>query len=529
MKKMKFVVLIMVLLLCFVAVPAFADEGKILRLVEPAYEADWSPIRGGGWHARYNSFWWAAPAYIDMEGNLYPQVFVSWESNETADVWTFHLDENAVYSDGSPITAEEIKLGWELMTNPITVHSRIALFLSGVEGYKQVELGETTDLSGVKVIDDKTLEVTLTAPDPVFINRIATHLLPVIKASEVIGDDGREKELWYTPEKGVVVSGPFMPSAMDVNVGHYTFVRNPNWFGETPKLDGLDIVTVEDAQTRTVMLLNGEVDVAHGLSLPTTYDELGGGFVGTDEPATLVFQYFWINTSVPPTDDINCRKALIMSINVEEMFALSHPHGPGQVAASLLQTISEDSKLPYSYDPEGAKAAFEQCSYKDAVPRLILAGINSPQAELAGQYIAEQWRQLLGITEVELNEKWDALAKADQGKVQIFRDDAGTRFPDPVSVLQSTVYSESGNAKVKMGNYKNEEADKLIEDAATKFPTDPARLELALEAEKLVLDDYTFIPWYYEGPMMNAMPQVVGWHKNLDWMVPDPWNVDVVR
>lgn len=529
MKKNIFCVVLMTLLICISASSVLADQEKILRLVEPAYEADWSPIRGGGWHARYNSFWWAAPAYNDMDGNVYPQVFARWESNETADIWKFYIDENAVFSDETPITADEIKLGWELMTNPNTVHSRISLFLSGVEGYKEVELSQATELSGVKVIDDKILEVTLSAPDPVFINRIATHLLPVIKASAVVGDDGREKELWYVPENGVVVSGPFKPSMMDVNVGHFTFERNPNWFGEAPKLDGLDIVTVEDAQTRTIMLLNDEVDVAHGLSLPTTYDELGAGFVGTDEPATPIFQYFWINISVPPTDDLNCRKALIMGIDVEEMFALSHPHGPGQAAASLLQTVSDESKLPYAYDPEAAKVAFAECSYKDAMPRIILAGINSPQAELAGQYIAEQWRQLFGITEVELNEKWDALAKADQGKVQIFRDDAGTRFPDPVSILQATVHSSSGNAKVKMGNYKNDEADKLIDEAATKFPDDPARLELSLAAEKIVLDDYTFIPWYYEGPMMNAMPQVIGWHKNLDWMVPDPWNVDLDR
>lgn len=513
------------------ATEAAAGSEKVLRFIHGEFDMDWSPLRGGGWPMRYLSLWWAPPIWADMDGKLHPGVFSEWSSNEDYTVWTFKIDPKAKFSDGSPITADDVKGTWELDTQPDTANQRVALFLSGVDGYDTAKTGDRADLPGIVAKDASTVEVHLTSADPIFASRIASNLIAPVKISLAKGADGKEIPEWWSPKNNVAVSGPFMPVKMDLDKGEMEFVRNPYWWGETPKLDKLTFVTVEDMQTQTLMLQKGEAEVALFLDLPTTFDDLGSYFTGADAAATNTGQFFWFNSNVAPLDDINCRKALVMSVNIPEMFKTAMPHGPGEAGTTLLRKIVGDSvaNAPFAYDVDAAKAAFAECKYKDAMPRIIVSGVSNPSTQAAAEYMVEQWRQVLGITEVELNEKFDELAKADQGKVQIFRDDTSARVLDPVVMLQSSIYSKSGTAQTKLGGFNDPEIDKLIDEAAIKPATDPERTKLALQAEKLFLDQYLYIPWFNDAPMIRALPIVKGYAKNLDWQIMEPWNLEVVK
>jgi peptide/nickel transport system substrate-binding protein len=266
-----------------------------------------------------------------------------------------------------------------------------------------------------------------------------------------------------------------------------------------------------------------------GEDIPSTFDELGPEYVGTYAPAGPVMQYFWINPNVAPMDDINCRKALIMAANPAEMFQASHPHGPGSVGTVILATLLGDTNpnKPVTNNAEGAKAAFAECSYKDAMPKIYLAGASNPQAEVAAQVLVEQWRQVLGIQETELVPAMDKLPVAEQEKVQFFRDDVGTRVFDVTTLLLGSIYSQSGNAQSKMGGYLNPAVDQLIEEASALPTSDPNRNLKAIEAEKLFMADWLAIPWYNEGPVMHMMPWVLNYGRNIDWQVVEPWNIDI--
>ena len=102
------------------------------------------------------------------------------------------------------------------------------------------------------------------------------------------------------------------------------------------------------------------------------------------------------------------------------------------------------------------------------MPKIMFVGISTPTHEAAAQYIAEQWRQVLGIQAVEMKPEIETYAGPDQQSVQIFRDDVGTRVPDAVSYLLGSIYSGSGNAQNKMGGYENAEIDSLLEQASAK-------------------------------------------------------------
>ena len=505
---------------------------KILRVVWNVTMQDMDPLRGGGYGFVRNVSWTVAPPiWADLEGKLYPSVFSEWSSNDDYTVWTFKIDANARFSDGSAITADDVKGTWEVCTQPQTQHQRKDLFFSGIIGYDEAVTGSVTTLSGIVAKDDQTVEVTLKTPDPLFADRIATNLIGPMKISQVRGADGQEIPEWWLPKNNAVWSGPFMWTEMDPDQGTGLMVRNPYWWGETPKLDKIQIVaSMEDAAAMILMLKKGEADWSEGADKDeSAYDQLGDYFFGTDQPTTPVTQVFWMNKNNKPLDDINCRKALVMAANPAEMFAASFPHGPGEAGTTLLGPVLRDLKTnePTTNDPEGAKAAFELCQYKDAMPKIYIAGASNPQALAAAQVLADEWRNVLGIDQVELIQQYDKLSASDQAKVQFFRDDQGTRIIDGPTMLMSTIYSKSGNAQNKMGNYFNVDIDRLIEEAAVLPPTDPNRNLKAIEAEKIFQEDYVYIPWYNEGTRSGMMPWVSGIERNNDWQVMRPWDIDI--
>lgn len=513
------------------AEPAPAAE-QVLRIIHPVFDQNWTPMLGGGHVARLNSLWWAAPMYFDAKGELHPMVFMEWSSNDDFTQWTFKIDPKAVFSDGSPITAEDVKGTWDLEAHPKTQHARIDLFLGGVEGFTAVSKGEAAEMTGLVAKDAQTVEVNLTAPDPIFFQKVATHLIAPVKISQARGEDGEQKLEWWRPENGVVVSGPFMPESMDLDRGVLTFVRNPKWWGPAPKLDKIIITSVEDNQTAITMLENGEADIHTTIETPTLVKDLGLPFI--DAPDLPTAQHFWLNVNAEPTNDINVRKALIMAINGKDLIKVSYPDGPHKLAFQIPNAVpgaDDPEYLPFPYDPEGAKAALAASKYggPENLPKLMIVGVSFPAAEAAAQYIAEQWRQVLGIQTVEMKPQFDDFSGPDKANIQIYRDDVGTRVPDLVSYLSGAMYSTSGNAINKMGGYNNPEVDRLLDEARVKGVDDPARIELAHQANRLFREDWTFIPWAIPPASAYAMPWVKNAERNIDWQIAEPWNVFIEK
>lgn len=507
---------------------AFAADGT-LNIAHPVFDMDWSPLRGGGNYYRWNSLWWASPMYFDADGNIQPYVFDSWSGSDDSSVWTFTIADRAVFSDGSDITAADVKGSWEVASMPATRSQRANLVLAGVGGFDAVTGGEANTLSGVEVVDDKTLRVTLDAPDPIFFKKLANHLAPIVKASSVRDETGAEIIEWWAPENGVVVSGPFMPTVMDLDGGLVAFEPNPNFFGPAPALSRIEIRSIEDAVTATALLQSGEMDAHTELGTPTMIQDLGAEFAAG--PLIPKGQHFWLNVSREPTNDPKVREALIKAVDRDGLIRATFPDGPHQKADEILNAVvgANGDFEPYAFDPEAARAALAESSYgsPEALPRLMMVGISTPANAAAAQYIAEQWRQNLGITAVDMKPNIDAYTGPDQGNVQIFRDDVGTRVPDAVAYLMGAIHSSSSNARNKLGGYANAQIDTLLEEAGTMADDNPDRVAMAQQAQALFMSEHTFIPWYHEAMSRWAMPYVEGMEKNLDWQVVAPWAIVV--
>jgi len=527
------IALITLFLSCFFMLAVNAqeeDEGEqILRIIHPRNSGNWSPFIGAGHEVRWISLQWASPMYFDKNGEIQPYVFSEWKGNEDNTVWTFTIAGDAVFSDGSPITAEDVVGTWNLCVRPSTQHLRADLSFLNVAGYDEVSTGEALDMSGLVAKDSRTVEVTLSRKDPIFYQRLATALVPPVKISQAADSNGEQILEWWAPENGVVVSGPFMPESMDLDTGVINLVKNPNFFGPEPKLDKIIITTVKDEQTATLLLQRGEMDAHTELMTTTMIQDLGKEFV---EGAMLAKgHHFWFNCNRPPMDDINVRKALILAVDSKKMFEIAFPYGPHKPATQILNKVkgTDPEYEMYTYDPEAARAALAKSSYGSAenLPKLMFVGISTPSHELAAQYIAEQWRQILGIQGTEMKPQQDSYQGPDQMQIQIFRDDVGTRVPDIAAYLMGAIHSSSGNATGKMGGYKNAEIDALLEEASMKSVDNPERISLSKKAQEIFRDEWQFIPYYHETMSKWAMPWVLNFDKNDDWQVIEPWSVSI--
>lgn len=506
-----------------------AQEGQVLKVANPNFAQDWSPLRGGGVPYRWNSAWWASPMRFDAEGNIHPYVFASWEPNADSTVWTFKIDPAAKFSDGSAITAADVKGSWELSAMPATTNQRVAQVLAGVVGYTEVTGGGATELAGVATPDEATVVVTLGAADPIFFMRLANHIAPITKVSQSRGADGNENPDWYMPGS-VIVSGPFKPTTIDLDGGRLVFEPNENFFVAQPKLARIEITSIEDNVTATQLIKSGEFNAHTELVTSTMVQDLGPEF--GDGPQIPTSQHFWFNATRAPMDDLKVRQALIMAVDRDGLIKASYPEGPHKKTDQVINSVpgAENSGFePFPYDPEGAKKLLAESSYggPERLPKLLFVGVSGPAIEAAAQYIAEQWRQNLGITAVDMKPQQDQYAGPDQNAVQIFRDDVGTRVPDAASYLLGSIASSSGNAQGKMGGYKNDAVDAKLAEASTKAADDPARVALAQEAQRLFREDWMFIPWYAQTMSRWATANVAGMEKNLDWQVAAPWDISI--
>ncbi|MDE0465090.1 MAG: ABC transporter substrate-binding protein [Caldilineaceae bacterium] len=508
-------------------------EEKHFRATIPFFAQDWSPLRGGGWNMHYLAFWNAGPMYIDEHGELHPYVFNEWTPNEDMTQWTFKIDPDAVYSDGSAITAQDVVATWNLIAHPATTHQRVTLFLTGVVGFEDVFNGEAMTMPGVVALDDSTVQVTLEGSDPLFHKKIATNLIGPVKASVAIGEDGFEVAEWWHPKNNPVTSGPLMPDTMDLNRGVVSFVKNPNFWVAEPKLDRLTVTSIEDTTIVTTMLANGELDQGWPPNDATSQALLGEDFFECGLAPGI--GGFFLNPTIEPTSDINFRKALILAVDREQIFNLSSPDGRGWVPTGepLRALPGQDPDfVPHPYDPEAAKEAMAASAYADVadVPKMIMAGVSSPGTEVLAQYMAEQWRQLFGIEAIEMSPQFDSWE--GPGAPALFRDGAGVRVPDAALMLLGSLHSSSNLARNIMGGYHDPEVDALIEEAVTKGANDPDRIALAQQAQRLYHDQWMVIPigtGCGGSAKGNVMPWVKGTRRNADAQFLETWTIDIVH
>jgi oligopeptide transport system substrate-binding protein len=430
-----------------------------------------------------------------------PALAESWDVSEDGVTVTYHLRSDGKWTNGDPVTAGDFEYSWKRTLSP-ELAADYAYQLYGIKGAAEYNGCEKNcdalaDKVGVKAVDDTTLEVTLTSPQPWFIQQSAHHsFLAVHQATvEEFGDK-------WTEPGNIVTNGPFMLESWE-HEQSIDLVKNPDWRGAADvALERINGRIIVDGTTRVQAFDAGEVDALDGSGLPP--DEIPR-LKETPEYElypSLGTYYYGVNVKNIP--DIHQRRALSLAINRREIIdqiaqADQVPAtGMSPQGISGFDTINPNSPwTPEAADLEQAQAELDQASSPKTDITLFFN--DAPGHKEIATAVQAQWDQL-GIQSTLKQQEWaqylEFLGPPPNSAVDVYRLGWIYDFPDAINGLELWT-CDSGNNNT---NYCDKAFDDLVAEAkATE--DEAARVELYGQLEDMLFGEDGALPilpiyWY---------------------------------
>tara|TARA_R110000796_G_scaffold60810_1_gene140749 strand:+ start:2126 stop:3766 length:1641 start_codon:yes stop_codon:yes gene_type:complete len=310
---------------------------------------------------------------------LRPGLAESYEISDDGMVFTFKLRDGVQFHNGRVMTADDVKFSLDRVTNPKT-QSPGAGFFGSIAGYEAISSGETESLSGVKVIDDQTVEITLSRPDATFLHVMGLNFASVV-AKEAVEAAGADFG------KTAMGTGAF--KLADWTIGQkLIFAKNENYWREG--LPYLDTVTFEVGQEPIVALLrlqSGEVDVPGDGIPPAKFQEVMNDpaqAARVIEGGQLHTGYITLNVKMPPFDNVDVRKAVNMAINKERITQVINGRAvPATQPLPPSMPGYTEGYEGYAYDPDAAKALLAEAGFADGFETELFVMNTDPNPRIA--------------------------------------------------------------------------------------------------------------------------------------------------
>ena len=298
-----------------------------------------------------NNFYEPLVKYQD--GEYQPCLATDWTNSDDGLTYTFHLREDVKFNDGTPFNAEAVKLYFDNMKSVIGTSSN----------YGQLDMLT----SEITVDDEYTVSFHLTRPYYNVLNDLSMVMPRGILSASAFNEDGSlnsEYLMNHTP-----CTGPYMFKSVNDTATEYTFVRNPNYWGEEPDVDSFTVKVIPESKVAAMRA--GEVDFIIGSDTldAASYQELSSteGITGVISDFDFVTEFIALNDEVAPLDDINIRKAIQMAID-KESIAQNIYSGLRTEADSVMPTdmpyCEVDVTTP-SYDMDAAIELMDKSGWTD--------------------------------------------------------------------------------------------------------------------------------------------------------------------
>lgn len=446
-----------------------------------------------------------------------PGVAKTWDVSNDGRVYTFYLRENAKWSNGDAHTAQDYVWSWwrALQT---TLGNQYAYMLFPIKNAKRYYDGETSDFSdvGVKAIDNRTLQVTLTNPTPYFLQLLDHYsLFPVHQATIEKFGRADERGTRWSYEGNLVGNGPYKLEEWKIN-RHITVTKNPYYWDEANvSINSIVFKPVDNAVTEERMFRAGALHVTSSIPADkiAIYQEKSAPelkitpYLGT---------YFYrLNINTPQLQDKRVRRALGMAIDRKQL--VDNITKGGQIPAYTMTPPGTMGYFPEStlnFDPEAAKRLLAEAGYPNGEgfpPIEILYNTNEGHRKIAVA-LQEMWKNYLNIDIKLLNQEWKVyLATESAGDYQISRGGWIGDYVDPNNFLDMFLCNGGNNRT----GWCNEEYDRLILEVAPSQPSHEQRLKIFQQAETMLLEDMPIIPVYTYTSIKLLHPSVRNFDDNI--------------
>jgi oligopeptide transport system substrate-binding protein len=431
----------------------------------------------------------------------------SWQVSDDGRIYTFRLRDDVYFHDGGKVKAQDFKYSWERAASPATGSQVAATYLGDIVGVNEMLAGESEHISGVEVLGDYSLRVTIDEPKSYFLSKLTYVTSFVVDRANV--EQGGE---WWRNPSG---TGPCVLKQW-LESSRLELERNANYYGELAKVDS--VVFHLWAGVPMNLYETGEIDVA---SVNVAYidrvsDEAGVFYQDLTEVSELNLMYIGFNFNKPPFDDANIRRAFSQALDKAKLVSLVF-RDTVMPAEGILPPGMPGFNPALSglgYDIDRAKELIAASEYGDVSnlpPITITTGGWGGLIPGDLEAIIHQWRINLGVeVAVRQLEPEEFLYNIMQEKDEMFFWGWNADYPHPQNFLEILFGTGSES---NAGEYSNLEVDALLQMAGVE-PNSQLSLELYQQAEQELVSDAACLPLWFGQNFTLVKPYVTGYDIN---------------
>lgn len=532
----KSLALLLVLGLVLTALAGCSKEGKVSKedLTEPQilkYNMGSDPetldpgkaTENVGFNVLINIF--EGLTNLDENDKAVPGVAKKWDINKETTEFTFHLRDDAKWSDGKSVTAHDFEYAWKRVVNPDT-GSEYAYQLFYLKNAEDIVNGKKgVDELGVEAIDEKTLKVTLEGPVSYMLELFAFPTYFPVRKDVVEANP----DTWALEADTIVSNGPFKVSEWK-HSEEVVMVPNENyWDNERVLLDEYHLTLINEDSTALAAFEAGDLDGIDGVpraEIPRLQTEDDDFMVLPD----LGLYYYVFNNKAAPFDNEKVRKAFSLAIDrtaiVNTVTMAGENPATGIVPLGLTIGGKDFRKEGSTYDigkkakVEEAKKLLADAGYPDGkgLPAITLNYNTNENHQRVAEAVQEMWKKNLGVEVNLLNQEWKVhLNTLGEGNFQVARIGWGADYAHPMTFLDMWVTGSGNN----YSQYYDTDFDELIRKAKTTLKIKKA-LKYMHDAEDIFMNRHTIMPIYYAADPEMMKSYVKGWRKSpLGYMYMD--------
>ena len=450
---------------------------------------------------------------LDEHEQPQPAAAKSWDISPDGTEYTFHLRDNLLWNDGTPLTAHDFEYAWKRVLDPQTASENAYMMypLNNGEAFFKQEV--SADQVGVKALDDKTLYVKLKAPITYFLNLTAFHAYYPVPRHVV----EKDPEIWAANDK-IVSNGPFVLTHW-IHSNQLQFVKNDKyWDKDKVKLENMQWPISESQSTRVSMVESGQANIT--VEPPISEQERLTKEGLFKMSPYLGSYYYSFNTQKAPFDNPLVRKAFSMTVDREKLVNNVIKGGkepayawvpPGLTNPITKQDFRREGGNLVEYNPQKARELLSEAGYPngEGLPPITILYNTNEMHKAVAEVIQAMWKENLNVNVELLNQESKVYLDArNTGNFQVARASWIGDYADPMTFMD--VYLDENND----GQYHNPLYNDLVRKAQNTNNQE-IRMQAMHEAEKILMDDAVVLPIYYTTQPYIAQPYV----KNYRWSI----------
>ena len=449
----------------------------------------------------------------DKNNKIAPGMASDWKISDDGLVYTFNIREDAKWSDGKPLTANDFVYSFRRVVNPKT-GTRYSTLMEPLKNASAITAGKMPiEELGIKAIDDKTLEITLENPTSYFLEFIASTGIYMPVREDIISANG---DAWVLNADTYIGNGPYTMTSRNPDVNMVFEINTNYWAKDELVAKKITVVMIADGTASLGGIKEGDIDFSSVFPLGDTDKLMEEGYIEINK--ALGTSFWEINLTNKAFSDSRVRRALALSI--DRNYIVEIVTKTGQVPAGALVPPSingykgdfreeagnymSTSSKDYEKNVEEAKRLMAEAGYSNGsgypvIEVLVIPGVRQLEAEA----IQQMWKEHLNVDLRVITREWASILQNFRDlSYQLISSGWTGDYNDPTTMLNLYLSHAPANP-----GYVNAEYDMLLAEASITVDVE-ARMEILHKAEKILMNDMPIIPTYFRTSTLLVSPKL---------------------